>query len=270
MRKWKCISGHGKDDFIVGNIYESNDEGYGLIGEDGFVYGSLRYDEFAGAKFEEVFEKDEEKKVNKFKVGDKVRIIGNKSSGHKFNIGEVAKIDKIYDEGTDSEHCMASNESKSYYVSYVDIELFNKSSTKSITITTSDSTTTLTDGIITVSVNRYHIDKHDEEVAVREVTDKYYEELAKIERVSKLPKVGDKVKVINNGRTHSIYDKWLIKNNVNLKSAIKWKIGLSPENGGEYVIKEIHKHEYYDADLALIEDAKNAYIINIKGLEVIK
>lgn len=102
------------------------------------------------------------------------------------------------------------------------------------------------------------------------MTDKYYGGLARIEREKNTPKVGDKVKIVNNGRTHSKYDEWLIKNNVNLKSAIKWKIGLSPENGGEYIIKEIHKHEYYDADLALIEDAKNAYIINIKGLEVIK
>ena len=38
MRKWKCIEGHGKDDFIVGKIYESNDDGYGFTGEDGFFF----------------------------------------------------------------------------------------------------------------------------------------------------------------------------------------------------------------------------------------
>lgn len=271
MRKWKCISGHGKDDFIVGNIYESNDEGYGIIGEDGFVYGSLRYDEFAGAKFEEVFEEDEEKKVNKFKVGDKVRIIGNKSSGHEFNIGEVAKIDKIYDEGTDSEHCMASNESESYYVSYVDIELFNKSSTKSLTITTSDSTTTLTDGIITVSVNRYYTDKHNERNAVSIVIDKYYDELGKIERDKNTPKVGDKVKVSNFGKLYPNYKNWLIENNVPIRTALKWEDDNKRFTQKEYKVVAIHpQREGSKRILALIEGKYESFIIGIEGLKVIK
>ena len=269
MRKWKCIKGHGKDDFIVGNIYESNDKGYGFIGGDGFVYDGLRYDGFTGVAFGEV--KEEGEKVNKFKVGDKVRIIARKS-GHRFKIGDIVEL---YEKSYDGDfRGMKEGDSRDWgnWIRQEDMELIkeNKSSIKTLTITTSDSTTTLTDGTHTTTINRYYADKHDERNAISIVIDKYYDELAKIERVSKLPKVGDKVKVINNGRTHSTYDEWLIKNNVNLKSAIKWKIGLFPENGGEYVIKEIHKHERYDADLALIEDAENAYIINIKGLEVIK
>ena len=208
--------------------------------------------------------KEEEKKVSKFKVGDVVRIIGNKSSGHKFNIGEVAKIDKIYNEGTDREHYMASNESKSYYVSYVDIELFNKSTSKTLTITTSDSTTTLTDGTHTTSIKRYYIDKHNERNAVSIVIDKYYDELARIERVSKLPKVGDKVKVIDDGKTYDKYSDWLIKNNVSIESAIKWESGKYPKNGEEYTIKMI-----VDTHV-LIEDDYSAYIISVEGLEVVK
>jgi hypothetical protein len=185
MRKWRCVKSNSIY-FTIGRIYETDENGNGLTDDSNSNKSwtnswRFRLDGFNGAEFEEVF-KEEENKVNKFKVGDKVRIIGNKSSGHKFNIGEVAKIEKIYDEWTDREHYMASNESKSYYVSYVDIELFNKLTSKSLTITISDSTTTLTDGIITVSVNRYYTDKHDEEIAVREVADKYYQELDRIER----------------------------------------------------------------------------------------
>ena len=146
----------------------------------------------------------------------------------------------------------------------------NHLTSKTFTITTSDTTTTLTDGTHTTTINRYHTDKHDDVVALEEVVKKYKSEIEEIERKSKEPKVGDKVRIIDHWKTHSRYDEWLIKNNVNLKSAIKWINGLSPKNGGEYTIKEIHKLTYSSIDLALIEDEKNAYIINIKGLEVIK
>ena len=204
MRKWKCISGHGKDDFIVGNIYESNDEGYGLMGEDGFVYGGLRYNEFTGAKFEEVFEKDEEKKANKFKVGDKVRIIGNKSSGHKFNIGEIGTIDMICGKGLKDEHCRVASKNKSYYVAYKDMKLATETNLQTFTITVSDSSTTLTSDNETVEIKRYHEDKHDVKVAVNEVVKKYFDEVARANRPTKGKDLigveitkGTKFKVIN-------------------------------------------------------------------------
>lgn len=151
---------------------------------------------FNKAEIEEVF-KEEEKKVNKFKVGDKVRIIARKS-GHRFKIGDIVEL---YEKSSDGDfRGMKEGDSRDWgnWIGQEDMELIkeNKSTPKTLTITTSDSTTTLTDGVITVSVNRYYTDKHDEEVAVSEVTDKYYEELAKIERDKNTPKVGDKVRVI--------------------------------------------------------------------------
>ena len=277
MRKWKCVKSNSIY-FTIGRIYETDENGDGLTDDSNsgrrwtnpwrFKLGG-----FNGASFEEVFNKvkEEEKKVNKFKVGDIV--VGNNShrygytnKGVKCEIIRILRDEKI-------EVRIIDNSYKGDVLFVVEPEYFdltNPLNSKSLTITTSDSTTTLSDGTHTTSINRYYTDKHDVKVAVNEVVKKYFDEVEMEEKKSKMPKVGDKVMVVDNGRTHSTYDEWLIKNNVNLKSAIKWKNGLSPENGGEYVIKEIHKHEYYDADLALIEDAENAYIINIEGLEVIK
>ena len=276
MRKWKCtsVNNGNRGAFTIGKIYETDDEGYSFIVDGGHKIKNLSlidemkcYD--GQLQFNEI--KEEEKKVNKFKVGDKVRIIGNKSSGHKFNIGEVAKIEKIYNEGTDKEHCKARNESKSYYVSYVDIELFNKLTSKTLTITTSDSTTTLTDGTHTVSVNRYYTDKHDEEVAVSEVTDKYYEELARIEREKNTPKVGDKVKVVDSNDVYPNYKDWLIENNVPIRTALKWEDDNKRFTQKEYKVVAIHPHrEGSKRMLALIEGEYEAFIIDIEGLKVVK
>lgn len=100
---------------------------------------------------------------------------------------------------------------------------------------------------------------------MQEVVNKYFDEVRKEERDAKLPKVGDKVKVVNNGLTYDLFNKeWLIENNVSIESAIKWKRGKRPENGEEYTIKMIVGTH------VLIEDDYNAYIISVEGLEVVK
>ena len=139
------------------------------------------------------------------------------------------------------------------------------------TITTSDTTTTLTDGTHTTTINRYYTDKHDDMVALEEVVKKYKSEIDEINKANKEPKVGDKVKVVDDGKVYSMYINWLITNNVSLESAIKWQCGKFPNNEEKYIIKEIHPHTEFKKDvLALIEDEYNAYIINIEGLEVVK
>ena len=139
------------------------------------------------------------------------------------------------------------------------------------TITTSDTTTTLTDGTHTTSINRYYTDKHDDMVALEEVVKKYKSEMEDINKANKEPKVGDKVKVVDDGKVYSMYINWLITNNVSLESAIKWQCGKFPNNEEKYIIKEIYPHtEFKKNVLALIEDEYNAYIINIEGLEVVK
>ena len=273
MRKWKCISVNNGNsgDFTIGKIYETDDEGYNFIVDGGHKIKNLSlidemkcYDE--QLQFNEI--KEEEKKVNKFKVGDVVEIIGN-CNAHCFKVGEKVKLYELWDnedsgigvaflaQRLDGEYIKAN------VVRTKDLKL-NEISTKTITITTSDSTTILTDGVITVSVNRYYTDKNDEEIAVSEVTDKYYDELARIEREKNTPKVGDKVKVIRVGQTYDTYSKWLIENNASINSAIKWKCGEIPSTKAEYKVARVVKN------YALIEDDYNAYIINIEGLEVIK
>lgn len=245
-------------------------------------YKLITFDEFMNGKVEI---KKEEKKVNKFKVGDKVRILdGSKIKDYRGgwcmvgSIGEIGIIKKVMlPNEYSSEFAYKINDLKnneSDYTGYTfderGLELVSQSPNKTLTITTSDTITTLTDGIHTTSINRYYADKHNERNAVSIVIDKYYDELAEIERVSKLPKVGDKVRIIDYGKTYSTYDKWLIENNIDIKYAIKWTAGKHPINGYNYKIVAIHKHLDSRAMLALIEDDYNCYIINIEGLEVVK
>ena len=287
MRKFKCIKGYKSGTWLTeGKTYYQKDDG-SFKYDDGFVSNHWNISNKIVGKETELFnylveikDEKEEIKMNKFKVGDRVRILdgsgikkytGGWVSSMNLNIGKIAKISSIEKrKGMPCYQLGDFNYAKLTRDCVYDergLELIEGTSKpKAITITTSDTTTTITDGTHTTSINRYYTDKHDERNAINIVIDKYYDELT----VSKLPKVGDKVRIIDRGQTHSTYDEWLIKNNVDLKSAIKWRNGLSPKNGGEYTIKEIHKHEYFDADLALIEDAENAYIMNIKGLEVIK
>lgn len=222
--------------------------------------------------------------MNKFKVGDEVRIldgskikgyIGGWASAMQLNVSKTAKISSI--ETQEEKYCYRLEDFKFEFERYTEscfydergLELVN-TSTKTLIITTSDSTTTLTDGTHTTTINRYYTDKHNERNAVSIVIDKYYDELNEIDRVSKLPKVGDKVKVIDHGKTYPNYDTWLIENNIAIQYAIKWMSGKYPSDEYTYKIVAIYKHLESKEILALIEDKYGCYIINIKGLEVIK
>ena len=220
--------------------------------------------------------KKEEKKVNKFKVGDKVRILdgskikdytGGFAWGMKQNIGELATISKIETRG--KRYCYLLVGHGCLYDER-GLELVSQSPNKTLTITTSDTITTLTDGSHTTTINRFYKDTNNEKVAVEYVVKKYYDELTEIERVSRMPKVLDNVKVVDSGRTFSTYNTWLIKNKIDIKYAIKWTTSNSPKNNSIYKIVAIHKHLDSRAMLALIEDDYNCYIINIEGLEVVK
>lgn len=225
--------------------------------------------------FEEFMREKEDVKME-FKVGDRVEILGgtkqkdwDSDDTMKKYIGTKGSIERKH-YYKDKFKVRLDLDNDYWFFNKEDLKLASNNQSQQFTITISDSVTTLETNDKIVEIKRYHTDKHDVEIAMQEVIDRYFMEVRKEEKDAGLPKVGDKVKVVDDGKTHDTYDEWLIKNNVNLKSAIKWRKGLSPKNGGEYTIKEIHKHEYYDVDLALIEDGENAYIINIKGLEVIK
>ena len=230
-------------------------------------YKLITFEEFIG----EV--KGEEKKVNKFKVGDVVvgnsnKIYGYTSKGVKCKVSKIINNEEIKVNIIDNSY---PDDTVEFTVEPEYFDLVKLNSPKSLTITTSDSTTTLTDGVITVSVNRYYTDKHDEEIAVREVADKYYGELARIEREKNTPKVGDKVRVIDDERVYSRYDDWIVENKIDIKYALLWQENYSPKNESTGFIRAIYPHlASKDVILALVETECHAYIINIEGLKVIK
>lgn len=280
MRKWKCVyvAHVDKNTFTCGKIYESDDRGYNIIGDDGCCFTELSADKygwgFTTTKFEEVFEEKEENKM-KFKVGDKVRIIAN-NNGHCFNIGDTVELYQ-YEESYQGNKSniefrgrTIKNESWGNWLATDEMELITQS--KTLTITTSDTITTLTDGTHTTTVKRHIDDKHNERSAVGYVVDKYFDELKEIERVSKLPRVGDKVKVIDDGKAYSTYSDWLLENKVDIKYAIKWKNGNAPRNGDCYTVIKIHPHENAEeyGDVALIDGSYGTFLIGVEGLEVVK
>lgn len=139
------------------------------------------------------------------------------------------------------------------------------------TITTSDTTTTLTDGTHITTINRYYTDKHDDMVALEEVVKKYKSEIEDVDRVNKIPKVGDKVRVIDSDATYPTYYKWFFENKINDECAMKWQYDRCPnEREGTFRVVSLGKHNIYDDMIALITDDNHTYLINIEGLEVVK
>lgn len=161
--------------------------------------------DWSSSKFEEVFDEEikEDKKVGKFKVGDVVEIIGN-SDCHRFKIGDIVEL--YEDCGGNFKGRTSKNETCFNHIKHSDMKLIKdyKSTLKTFTITTSDTTTTLTDGTHTTSINRYYTDKHDDMIALEEVVKKYKSEMEEINKPTKgkdligvyIPK-GTKFRIIN-------------------------------------------------------------------------
>ena len=154
------------------------------------------------------------------------------------------------------------------WIEFNEMELIKEST---FTITTSDTTTTLTDGTHTTTINRYYTDKHDDMVALEEVVKKYKSEMDEIERVDKMPKVGDRVRVIDNDRIYSTYYKWFFENKITDECAMNWRYDRYPNNSSRaFRVVAIGKHDRDDVIIALIADDVYTYLINIEGLEVVK
>ena len=87
-------------------------------------------------------------------------------------------------------------------------------------------------------------------------------------------KVGDKVKVINNGYCFDEYYDWVKENINNRELKLKFDYGNVLSNGTICEVLHINKHNHgYNADdtLAYVQDMENkrCYLINIEGLEKI-
>ena len=83
-------------------------------------------------------------------------------------------------------------------------------------------------------------------------------------------KVGNKVKVINNGYTYSTYDTWINKYAMQYKK--EWNRKEIPYKNNEYIIRVKAPHGLFNIDLYLIQDikTKQVYIIDDKGIELVK
>ena len=87
-------------------------------------------------------------------------------------------------------------------------------------------------------------------------------------------KVGDKVKVINNGYCFDEYYDWVKENINNRELKLKFDYGNVLSNGTICEVLHINKHNHgYNADdtLAYVQDMENkrCYLIGLKGLEKI-
>lgn len=83
---------------------------------------------------------------------------------------------------------------------------------------------------------------------------------------------GDKVEVIEVGKTYGSYRKWLDKYVKNEKLKGKWALNDLPRNGGIYKVLEKGKHEWGHPMLYYIQDenTKKCYIISESGIRLIK
>lgn len=292
--KYKCIRSYCSGEYLTKNkIYECIDGNFKY--DDGWKSRTFSMNsKLGGAEMNYYLEeiKEDNNMKREFKVGDKVRIRQWDDMVKEFGInGRIIKVKKsfttlmrplcgeecvITDMKDDEIKLKFKNEGKRIYnwgFSTDMIEHINQPTSKTLTITTSDTTTTLTDGTHTTTINRYHTDKHDEQIAVNSVIDKYYDELKQIEIEKNKPKVGDMVRVVDRGCLFSRNHIWLEKNNVPLKTAIKWKWGNTNIDDKGYKVVCIHTHNDIFGDnrtLVLIEDDHDAFIIGVEGLEVVR
>lgn len=95
-------------------------------------------------------------------------------------------------------------------------------------------------------------------------------DVMKIKGVSELKySIGDKVKVIDEGKVYGIHNTFIEKYKPNLLK--KWKLSTNTIAKGIYKIVFIKHDEKYTRDtLVIIENENYVYVISAKGLELVK
>jgi len=78
-------------------------------------------------------------------------------------------------------------------------------------------------------------------------------------------KIGDKVKIIDSGKTFSTYIEFFYYNNLNIKN-FKYNVGFVPDNNiiGKILFIGKHEHKYY-GNILLIKIFENGYDCLIKS-----
>ena len=86
-------------------------------------------------------------------------------------------------------------------------------------------------------------------------------------------KIGDKVRVKDNGETYSTYEKFMVAH-ATKELCCRWNMGKTPNNNDKiYIVRTLAMHEDNGETLAIIEDEDayyaSVYIIGSRGLEII-
>ena len=91
-----------------------------------------------------------------------------------------------------------------------------------------------------------------------------------LEEVTMEFKVGQKVTVVNAGKTYSTYESWLDRNCPQFKSM--WTRGQQPSGGQEYIIECAAEHIERPSEdtVLLISNGTKVYIIGSKGVKLVE
>ncbi len=82
-------------------------------------------------------------------------------------------------------------------------------------------------------------------------------------------KIGDRVKVVDAGELYSAYEEFIKENAPQLLN--KWESNRVLSDGGNYEVKAVGKHKVaLNRELAIIEQNNKVYIVDFKGLELVK
>ncbi len=81
-------------------------------------------------------------------------------------------------------------------------------------------------------------------------------------------KIGDRVKVVDAGELYSAYEDFIKENAPQLLN--KWVSSRKLPKSGIYEVKAIGKHLSCGRELAIIEQNNKVYIVDFKGLELVK
>ena len=84
-------------------------------------------------------------------------------------------------------------------------------------------------------------------------------------------RVGDRVRIVNNGQTYSSYSDWIKRHVRNRADAAKWNHDRTAPQGYIGVVKYLARHERsYNGDIAYVEIDNKCYMIGVKGLEKVE
>ena len=127
----------------------------------------------------------------------------------------------------------------------------------------------------TVESKCHHDDDFDIGIGIKEVFKKLNEKREELrkqkEEEEKEIKVGDWVKVVDNGQSYTTYPEWLY-NRVEFKFVKYYHYGYCPINGSVGKVIAIGQHENQSDRIIMAIHANNGYvyIVNQKGLKKVK